>query len=43
MTSALGVINSSRSDKMPEGHTHLSWNNMVSKFQTITKANLILN
>jgi gag-polypeptide of LTR copia-type len=37
----LGLVNSSRSEDMPEGDARLAWKNMVARFAPTTKANLI--
>ena len=36
-----GIVNSSRSEQLPEGDARLAWSNLVSKFEPNTKANLI--
>ena len=35
------LVNSSRSEQLPEGDAHLAWSNLMSKFEPKTKANLI--
>ena len=37
----LGIVDSSRSESMPEGDACLAWRNLVAKFEPVTKANLI--
>ena len=37
----MGLINTSRSDLMPEGGARLAWSNLVAKFAPVTKYNLI--
>ena len=36
-----GIINSSRSEQLPDGDAKLAWDNLVSKFEPRTKASLI--
>jgi hypothetical protein len=36
-----GIINSSRSEQMPDGDARLAWINLTSKFEPKTKASLI--
>jgi gag-polypeptide of LTR copia-type len=37
----LGIVNTSRTSTLPEGDAKLAWKNLVSKFEPVTKSNLI--
>jgi hypothetical protein len=37
----LSLVNTSRSEELPEGNAYLAWTNLVTKFAPVTKFNLV--